>query len=259
MNQENPPRRKKSGTGIPLLRPAPKPTMLLRLRGNFLTGIVVVAPLVITAYLAWSFVNLVDDAVIPLIPQRYHPDNFLPFRIPGLGLIVFIVATTIIGALTKNIIGRTLLAWSERLLHRMPVIRSIYNAVKQIAETVLSQSQSSFRQACLIEYPRRGIWAVAFVSTTTGGEISRRATDEEMLSVFLPTTPNPTSGFLLFVPKKDVIMLEMSVEQAAKLVISAGLVDPEMVEGASASSASKKSIASGKPAPEKRDKGSDSG
>ncbi len=221
---------RRRGTGIPLLRPAPRQTVFHRLRGDFLTGVVVVAPLVITAYLAWTFVNFVDNSVIPFIPDRYNPQRFLPIHIPGLGVVVFVIATTIIGALTKNIIGRTLLLWSESLLHRMPVVRSVYNAVKQIAETALSQSQSSFRTACLVQYPRQGIWAVAFISTETGGEILRRVPEEEMVSVFLPTTPNPTSGFLLFVPKRDVIILDMTVEQAAKLVISAGLVDPEAVD-----------------------------
>lgn len=226
---------RRPGTGIPLLRPAPKQTLFQRVRGDFLTGVVVVAPLVITAYLAWTFVNFVDNSVIPFIPDRYNPQRFLPIHIPGLGVVVFVVVTTVIGALTKNIIGRTLLNWSEHVLHRMPVVRSVYNAVKQIAETALSQSQSSFRTACLVQYPRQGIWAVAFISTETGGEILRKAPEEEMVSVFLPTTPNPTSGFLLFIPKRDVIVLDMSVEQAAKLVISAGLVDPESVEANSIS------------------------
>ena len=212
----------------PRLRPAPRPGILHRLRNNFLTGLVLVAPLFITAYLAWAFVNIVDDSVFPLIPKRYHPENFLGVNIPGLGLIVFIVFTTMIGAFTKNLVGRTLIFWSENILHRMPVVRSVYNAIKQIAETALNRSNTSFRQACLVEYPRRGIWAVAFVSTETGGQVGRRIpADGELLSVFLPTTPNPTSGFLLFVPKKDVIFLEMTIEEAAKLVISAGLVDPE--------------------------------
>lgn len=211
-----------------LIRPAPRPRILHRIRNNFLTGMVLVAPVFITAYLAWAFVNLVDDTVFPLIPARYHPENVFGVQIPGLGLIVFILFTTMIGAFATNLVGRTLINWGERILHRMPVVRTVYNAVKQIAETALNRSSSSFRQACLIEYPRRGLWAVAFVSTETGGEINRKIPIEgQMVSVFLPTTPNPTSGFLLFVPEKDVIYLDMSVEEAAKLVISAGLVDPE--------------------------------
>ena len=225
-----PPSSEDSGRTPPsLIRPAPRPrSILARLRNNFLTGLVLVAPLFITAYLAWAFVNLVDDTVFPLIPKRYHPENVFGVEIPGLGLIVFIVFTTMIGAFTANLVGRTLIGWSEKLLHRMPIIRTVYNAIKQIAETALNRSNSSFRQACLIQYPRKGLWAVAFVSTETGGEINRQIPEDgEMLSVFLPTTPNPTSGFLLFVPKKDVLFLDMSVEEAAKLVISAGLVDPE--------------------------------
>ena len=217
------------GTDTPtLIRRAPRPSILARLRNNFLTGLVLVAPLFVTAYLAWAFVNLVDNSVFPLIPKRYHPENIFGVDVPGLGLIVFVVFTTMIGAFTANLAGRTLIAWSEKILHRMPIIRTVYNAIKQIAETALNRSNSSFRNACLIEYPRKGLWAVAFVSTGTGGEVGRRIpADGEMLSIFLPTTPNPTSGFLLFVPKKDVIFLDMSVEEAAKLVISAGLVDPE--------------------------------
>ena len=224
-----PPSSEEAGSGSPSRnRPVPRPSILARLRNNFLTGLVLVAPVFITAYLAWVFVNLVDDTVFPFIPKRYHPENVFGVQIPGLGLIVFIVFTTMMGAFTANLAGRTLIAWSEKLLHRMPVVRSVYNAIKQIAETALNRSNTSFRQACLIQYPRKGLWAVAFVSTETGGEINRRIPEEgEMLSVFLPTTPNPTSGFLLFVPKKDVIFLDMSVEEAAKLVISAGLVDPE--------------------------------
>jgi uncharacterized membrane protein len=141
-------------------------------------------------------------------------------------LIVFLVFTAAIGALTKGLFGRQLLKFGENFVDRMPVVRSIYNALKQIAETVLSQSNNSFQNACMVEYPRKGIWAIAFVSTDTKGEVLEKMPHDEMLSIFLPTTPNPTSGFLLFVPKQDVILLDMTVEEAAKLVISAGLVTP---------------------------------
>ena len=232
-----------SGAAAPLLRPTPRPRLRQRLQTDFLTGLVVVAPVYITGYLAWTFVDIVDETIVPLIPARYHPENALGFHIPGIGLIVFIVFTTLVGALAKNLIGRTIIRWGERLLHRMPVVRTIYNAIKQIAETALSQSQTSFRHACVIEYPRPGIWAIGFVSTTTGGEVSRRIPHGPLLSVFLPTTPNPTSGFLLFVPKRDVILLNMTVEEAAKLVISAGLVDP----GASTQRNTESALSSGIP------------
>ena len=201
------------------------------LRANFLTGMVVVVPVFLTFYLMWWFIGLVDSFVLPLVPGRYQPQPYLGIDVKGYGVIIFLIFTVFIGAITKGFIGRSLLHRAERIVDRMPVVRSIYNGLKQIAETVLSQSNSSFEKACLVEYPRRGIWAVAFVATNTKGEILRRLPGEEQfLSVFLPTTPNPTSGFLLFVPKADVIMLDMDVEAAAKLVISAGLVNPPSKE-----------------------------
>ncbi|SDZ81493.1 DUF502 domain-containing protein [Rubrimonas cliftonensis] len=198
-----------------------------RWRANFLTGIVVIAPLYLTVWLIWSFVSIVDYKVERLLPTGYNLTDYLNF--PGYGLAIFVVFTSVIGALAKNLFAAQLIGWGERMLDRLPIIRSIYNAIKQIAETVLVQSKSSFERACLVEYPRRGIWAVAFISTATRGELVEKAGQTDMVSVFLPTTPNPTSGFLLFVPREDVIELDMSVEEAAKLIISAGLVSPAEV------------------------------
>jgi len=195
-------------------------------RANFLTGLVVVAPVVLTIYLTWAFITFVDEKVVPWVPTPYNPRTYIDADIPGFGLVIFLIFTTIVGYFAKRVFGKQLIRLGENLVSRMPVVRSIYNALKQIVETVLSQSKSSFRQACLVEYPRRGLWAIAFVATDTTGEIAERHGGEELVSVFLPTTPNPTSGFLLFVPKKDVILLDMSIEEAAKLVISAGLVVP---------------------------------
>lgn len=195
-----------------------------RWRANFLTGIVVIAPLYLTIWLIWSFVSIVDYKVERLLPSGYNLTDYLNF--PGYGLAIFVVFTAMIGAMAKNLFAAQLIGWGERMLDRLPIIRSIYNAIKQIAETVLVQSKSSFERACLVEYPRKGLWAVAFISTATRGEVLEKTGHSEMLSVFLPTTPNPTSGFLLFVPRKDVVELDMSVEEAAKLIISAGLVSP---------------------------------
>ena len=198
------------------------------LRASFLTGLVIVAPAVLTIWLITTVVEFVDSRVMPLIPARVLPPQLVSLNLPGVGVIVALVFTLIVGWLAKGYIGRSLIQWSEDLVARMPVVRSIYNGLKQIAETVFSQSNASFQRACLIEYPRPGLWAVAFVSTTTKGEIPRRIdNDGPILSVFLPTTPNPTSGFLLFVPERDVKLLDMSVEDAAKLIISAGLVVPD--------------------------------
>ena len=196
-------------------------------RNNFLTGLAVVLPVALTVWAIWSFVGFVDARVLPFVPAKYNPLTYFDINVRGLGVIVFLVFTTIIGALTKGLFGRSLMRTAEGFVDRMPVVRSLYNGIKQIIETVVSQSNSSFDKACLVEYPRKGIWAVAFISTKSSGELLTKTGQEAMTSIFLPTTPNPTSGFLLFVPTKDVIELDMSVEEAAKLVISAGLVMPD--------------------------------
>ena len=202
------------------------PTLLGRLRGYFLTGILVTAPIGITLYLAWVFLGFMDARITPLIPVAYNPNTYLPVGVPGLGLAVFIIALTIIGALTRLFIGRAFLGLSEQLLRNMPVIRNIYGAIKQIAEALLAQKSEAFRQVVLVEYPRKGIWAIGFVTGTTKGEVQRRTDTKEVVNVFLPTTPNPTSGFLLFFPREDVIELDMSIEEGAKMIISSGIVAP---------------------------------
>jgi len=211
-----------------LLKPAPRSKFWQRLRNNFLTGIVIFAPISITIYLVWLFLNFVDSWVLNYVPKAYNPAEYLPISIPGIGAVFFFFFVAALGALTKGFFGRQLFRFGERLVDRMPVVRSIYTTLKQIVETIFArEGQDGFEQVCLVEYPRRGIWAVAFVTTDTGGEIAdKNSAAGELVSVFLPTTPNPTSGFLLFVPKGDVILLEMSVEEAAKQVISAGLVTP---------------------------------
>lgn len=213
-------------------KPAPRPKkpkkagLFQRTRNNFLTGLVIVAPISLTIWVVWTFIRFIDSKVVPLVPAIYNPSTYLGVDIAGYGVIIFFLFTAGIGALTKGLFGRQLVKLGETMLSRMPIVRSIYNGVKQIIETLLSQSGSNFKEACLVQYPREGLWAIAFVSTQTSGEIPEKLDNGEMLSVFLPTTPNPTSGFLLFVPRQDVVILDMSVEEAAKLVISAGLVVP---------------------------------
>ena len=196
-----------------------------RLRTYFLAGILVTAPITITLYAAWLFVDFVDGKVTPLIPAPYNPSTYLPFDIPGLGLAVVAVVLILIGWLTAGFMGRLFLRISERILRRMPVISGIYGAIKQIFETVLKKQSNAFREAVLVEYPRRGMWAIAFITGRTEGEV-QNITEEEVVNVFLPTTPNPTSGFLLFIPKKDLIPLSMPVDEAIKMVISGGIVTP---------------------------------
>jgi len=212
----------------PKKAPAPKKRgrMFTSLRNNFITGLAVVLPVAVTIWAVWSFVGFVDASVLPFVPAKYNPLTYIDMNVRGLGVIFFLVFTTIIGSMTKGIFGRSLVRTAEGLVDRMPVVRTIYNALKQITETVVNQSNNSFEEACLVEYPRKGIWAVAFISTKTSGELLTKSKQTDMTSVFLPTTPNPTSGFLLFVPTADVVKLDMSVEEAAKLVISAGLVMP---------------------------------
>ena len=209
-------------------------TLGQRMRNYFLTGLVITAPIGITIFISWSFIQWVDAWVKPYIPNIYNPDNYLPFSVPGVGLVFALVIITILGFLTANFVGRSMITFGEVMLGRMPLVRNLYRALKQIFETALSQKGQTFTKAAVIEYPRRGLWALAFIATDTKGEVAHRMNDKSphedgFKSVFLPTTPNPTSGFLLFVPTKDVIELDMSVEDAAKLVISAGLVTPGFV------------------------------
>lgn len=211
-------------------------TLMGSFRANFLTGLVVVLPIGLTIWLIWNIIGWIDGWVLPLIPYYWHPDVVLerylgyaaPVPIRGAGVVIFLIFTISVGWVAKGLIGRSLINWGERLVDRMPFVRSIYNGLKQIAETVFSQGDTKFDRACLVEYPRKGMWGVGFVSTAAKGEIAEKIPDEdEILTVFVPTTPNPTSGFLLYVPSRDVIILErIGVEDAAKLIISAGLVYP---------------------------------
>lgn len=208
-----------------------------RARGNFLTGLVVIAPVGLTIWLIWSVVGWIDGFVLPLVPLKYHPDRLIQdllgldptvqINVRGIGVIIFLLFTMLIGFMAKGLIGRSFIRFAESLVERTPVVRSIYSGIKQISETIFAQNDRSFEKACLIQYPRKGIWAIGFISTEAKGEIATKAgASGDVLSIFLPTTPNPTSGFLLFLPKSDVVELDMTVEDSAKLVISAGLVYP---------------------------------
>ena len=197
-----------------------------KIRSWFFTGILVMTPLILTIYVVWAFITFVDNLVVPLVPIEYRPSYYLPFSIPGLGLIIVFLFTTFVGILATGLFGRTLIRLWENILNRMPVVRSVYSAIKQILETVMATQSDAFRQAVLVEYPRKDIWAIGFVTGSTKGEVSENV-NKKMVNVFMPTTPNPTSGFLLFFPEKDLRFLEMSVEDALKLVVSGGMVVPK--------------------------------
>ena len=210
-----------------------RPGLLASLRASFLTGLVVIAPIGLTIWLIWTMFGWVDGFVLPLIPDQFNPEAYIGINLRGLGVIFFLVFTILVGWVAKGLIGRSLIRFAESLVERTPVVRSIYSGIKQIAETVFAQSERSFEKACLVQYPRKGIWAIGFISTQAKGEVLDRAeTMGGLMSVFVPTTPNPTSGFLLFFPEEDVVELDMSIEDAAKLVISAGLVYPPERPGA---------------------------
>lgn len=202
-----------------------RPKLAVRLRNYFFAGVLVTAPLAITIYLAWQFIDFVDSRVTPMIPPSYNPETYLPFSVPGLGVVIVIAAMILIGALAAGFMGRFFVRTSEQILARMPVIRSVYGAVKQITETVLARKSDAFRQVVLFEYPRRGLWAIGFITGITEAEV-QNVTADKVLNVFLPTTPNPTSGFLLFVPRKDLVVLSMTVEEGIKMVVSGGILTP---------------------------------
>lgn len=202
-----------------------------RLRAYFLTGLVIAGPLAATAYIAWWVIGTVDAWVKPLIPYRYWPVNTVGFDIPGVGLVFALASLTLLGFLAANLAGRTALRMGERLLDRMPVVRGLYKSLKQVFETVFSQSGSSFRKVGLVEFPNKGTWSIVFISAPPTEALARHMPGAEALtSVFLPCSPNPTTGFYFYVPARDVIEIPMTPDAAAKLIMSAGLIQPGMQE-----------------------------
>lgn len=202
---------------------SPRHRLVERLRSYFLAGILVTGPILLTLYLTWLFIDAIDGAVRWLLPDRYNPATYL--HVPGLGMVIGVVALTLIGAATANYVGRIFVRLSERILARMPVIRGVYGAMKQIFETVLAKQSNTFREVVLVEFPRKGMWTIAFVTARVEGEV-RDLTGPDPVSVYVPTTPNPTSGYLVFVPRSELVMLSMTVEEAIKMVISTGIVTP---------------------------------
>ncbi|MGH6945871.1 MAG: DUF502 domain-containing protein [Kiloniellales bacterium] len=203
----------------------PHARFLARLRNYFFAGVLVTAPIGITLWVTWELIGWIDSRVLPYIPPRWNPETYLPFSVPGLGLLLAFVAITSIGLLTAGLIGRTLVRYGEALLARMPVIRSLYGTVKQIVETVLKEQSQAFRQVVMFQYPREGSWSLGFITSDTAGLIQDVA-PRDPVTVFLATTPNPTSGFLLFIPREELVPLAMTVEEGVKMVVSGGIVTP---------------------------------
>jgi uncharacterized membrane protein len=198
-----------------------------RIRNYFLTGLVMAGPLAVTVWLVWSFITWVDNLVRPFIPDAYRPETYLPWPIPGTGLVIAFVALTLLGFLAANLIGRKLVELGEGLLNRMPIVRPVYNTMKQIFEALFSKTGSSFRQVALVEFPAPGMWSLVFVSQPPSGDLAARLPEGEHVSAFMPCTPNPTTGFFFYVLRKDLTVLDISVESAMTLLISAGMVQPD--------------------------------
>ncbi len=192
-----------------------------RLRNYFLTGIVVLVPIGITLYLIKFFISVSSN----LIPEEINPNSYLPFSIPGLEIILSVLFITIIGGLSLSFIGKKILQIVNDLFKKIPILRTIYSAIGQMAETLVPKKKSK-KSVVLVEYPRKGSWAVGFATKENKGEISKK-TNKNLLNVFVPTTPNPTSGFLLMFPKEDVVFLDMSFEEASKFIVSAGTANPK--------------------------------
>jgi uncharacterized membrane protein len=202
------------------------PGVMSRIRTYFLTGLVVAGPAAVTLWLVWWFVTWVDGLVRPVIPVAYRPETYLPVQIPGFGLIIAFLALTLLGFFTANFVGRKLVSFGEAILNRMPIVRPIYRTAKQIFQTLFSKSESSFRRVGLVEFPSPGMWSLVFLTQSPTEDISSRLPATEHVSAFMPCTPNPTTGFFFYVPRHDVIELEITVEQAMTVIMSAGIVQP---------------------------------
>ena len=205
-----------------------------RLRTYFLTGIIVAGPLAITAYITWWFIALIDGWVKPLVPASYLPDHYLPFSIPGLGLVIAFLAVTLLGFLTANLVGRSVIEFGEVLLARTPVISGLYKGLRQIFETLFSANGTSFRTVGLVEFPVKGTWSVVFLSAPAAAEVQEvlpkgpeTGEGHDYVGVFLPCAPNPTTGFFFYLPRSEIVEVAISVDDAAKLVMSAGVIQPE--------------------------------
>lgn len=206
-----------------------KPGWIAWLRGRFFAGVFIAAPIAITVMIVLWLISVIDNRVKPMIPPAWNPENYTDVALPGFGAVVAVILLTLLGAITTNLIGRSAVGFSDRLLSRIPVVRNIYSLFKQLFDTIQSSNQSSFQNMVLVEYPKKGTWALGFVTAPIRGEIADKL-PEGYMSVFVPTTPNPTSGFYMFVPNDEIIELDMSVEEGAKMIVSVGMVVPENVD-----------------------------
>lgn len=219
-------KKKKKSTG---LRPAPKPpkrTLFAWLRGRFFAGIVIAAPIAVTFWVLTFLIDFIDRTVQPLLPLALRPETYTSYAIPGFGLIVLVISLTVLGAVATNLIGRSVISIGDRILLQLPVVKNVYSAIKQLVEVVATNTQDQFDEVVMVEFPKPGTWCVGFVSSKAKGQVKDILGDDH-IGVFVPTTPNPTSGFLVYVPADSVKRLSMTVEEGAKMILSAGLVVPD--------------------------------
>jgi uncharacterized membrane protein len=208
--------------------PPPHRTLAQRLRSWFFTGLVVFGPVAVTAYIAWWVIDTIDSWVRPWLPPSLWPDGYLPFHIPGFGVVIAIVGLTLLGFLTANFVGRSLVRFGEAMLDRTPLVRGVYKGLKQVFETIFSQSGSQFRKVGLVEFPVKGSWSIVFISSAAAEIVAGALPGKKpMISAFMPCTPNPTTGFFFYIPAEEVIELPISADEAAKLIMSAGLIQPQ--------------------------------
>jgi uncharacterized membrane protein len=196
------------------------------LRGRFFAGMVIAAPIVVTFTILQIFINYIDERVVPILPEQLRPETYLNYAVPGFGVIVLVLFLTILGAITTNLLGRSVVGITDRVLSRLPLIRTVYSSFKQLVEVFANNPTEQFRECVLIEFPRKDSWCLGFIAAPARGEVKTHLGDE-FIGVFVPTTPNPTSGFIMFVKAEDTIKLHMTVEEGARMILSAGLVVPE--------------------------------
>lgn len=193
-------------------------------KNYLLTGLIVVVPITLTVYIIQALIGIMDR-FLAFLPAAFHPDSLLGFHLPGLGLVLVFILVFLVGLLTRNYFGNRVVLFGDRLVGRIPVVRSIYQAVKQLTEAVFGNRGNSFQKVVMLEFPRPGLYSIGFVAGPAGGELEKQA-GLQVMSVFIPCTPNPTTGYYVVVPEKDLIVLNMSVEEAFKLIISGGLITP---------------------------------
>ncbi len=194
------------------------------LKNYFLTGLLVILPIFITVYVILFLIRIMD-AILKYIPAKYLPETYLHIHVPGLGLILVVILVFVVGLLTRNFVGRKIVRLGEKIVDRIPLVRVLYAGVKQLLETIFLKKTDAFKRVALLEYPRRGAYVLGFITGESKGEVQSK-TIKNMINVFVPTTPNPTSGFYILIPEDELILLNMSVEDAFKLIISGGIVSP---------------------------------